>query len=293
MKFDYIREFTIAAASDELQQAAAALKISPSSLTKHMSALESEIGVSLFNRTRKTSLSRYGKIFLPYAQELKALQDRCRQDFSGGSGEIRGALTIAVSPLFYRDRSRLVMSSFSETFPETSINMVFHEDESISGALLSGECDLAFIRKNRFTKHEDSLVYYPFQSNRLYAVMMKDHPLSGADTVDLGMLRYVRMYMYENNLNTSEIIIKRCRALGFEPDLEFVEAYSALEHVRNGDGILLYPMPDDVMDKESQLSYVPLVPLITCDIELAMRREPLSDLQWEFLRFAMEKVRKT
>ena len=293
MKFDYIREFVAAAASEELQKAAAALKISPSSLTKHMSALESEIGVSLFLRTRKTTLSRYGKLFLPYAGELTELQDRYRRDLSGESGVLTGELTISVSPLFYRDRSRQVINAFSEANPNAVLNMVYHEDENIARELLTGRSDLAFIRKNRYTKHEEGLVYHPFQSKRLYTVCMNDHPLAGADNVDLSMLRYVRMYMYENNRNISDIIIKRCRQLGFEPELVFTDAYDALEHVKSGDGVLLYPMLEEVTERRSQLSYVPLEPVITCDIELAMRREPLSDLQWGFLRFAMQHDKKS
>ena len=292
MKFDYIREFVTAARSAELQQAAAALSISPSSLTKHMSALESEIGASLFLHCRRTTLSRYGKIFLPYAEELASLQEKYKLDLLGVRSKLSGELTISVSPLFYRDRSRQVINSFSETFPDTVLNIVYHEDESIGQELLSGHCDLAFIRVNKFTKHEDGLIYYPFQSNKLFAVIMNDHPLAGVDNVDMNMLRYVRLYMYEKNLNTSDTIIKRCKDEGFEPDLVFTEAYMALDNVKNGEGILLYPVPDDMISTDSQLSYVPIEPVITCDIELAMRREPLSDLQWGFLRFAMENDKK-
>ena len=209
------------------------------------------------------------------------------------NGVLSGILTIAVSPLFYRDRSRHVMDAFTEVFPDAVLNMVYHEDEIIAQELLSGHCDLAFIRKNRYTKHEEGLVYYPFQSNRLYAVCMNDHPLAGFDSVDLSMLRYVRMYMYEKNLGTSDIITRKCRRLGFDPELVFTDAYDALEHVKIGDGVLLYPMPDEMTQRKTQLSYVPLEPVITCDIELAMRRESLSDLQWGFIRFAMEYDKKS
>ena len=287
MKFEYIREFVTAASSEELQQAAFALSISPSSLTKHMSALEAEIGASLFMRTRRTQLSRFGKIFLPYAKKLTELQDSYRHDYSEWDGGLSGELTIAVSPLYFRDKSRQVINKFTETFPDTTLNLLYQEDENIGRALLCGHCDLAFIRKNKNTKHQDGIVYFPFQKDRLFAVCMNDNPLSGVDNVDLSMLRYVRLYMYEDNLNTSDIIIKRCRDLGFEPELVFTDACSALDHVRNGDGIFLYPMPDDAMDMKSQLCYVPIEPMISCEVELAMRREALPYLPWEFLIFAM------
>lgn len=292
MKFDYIREFIAAADSVELQKAAADLGISPSVLTKHMSALEIKAGTSLFMRKRRTALSRYGEAFLPYAVELVRLQDRYRRDFSGLDPELSGELTIAVSPLYFRDRSRHVISAFTEAFPNVTLNMVYHGDEDIGRMMLTGECDVAFIRKSRFTKHEDGLIYFPFRSIRLSAVIRNDHPLAGADSVDLGMLRYIRIFMYEENLRTSDIVLKRCKELGFVPDLVYTDPYDAQERVKNGEGILLYPVPPEVMDQQP-FSCVPLEPEITCDIELAMRREALSDLPWGFLRFAMEMEKKT
>ena len=293
MKFDYIREFVTAADSVELQKAAAVLGISPSVLTKHMSALEIKAGTSLFLRKRGTTLSRYGKAFLPYAVSFIRLQDSYRKDFSGLDPDLSGELTIAVSPLYFRDRSRHVLNAFTEAYPHVVLQTVYHGDEDIGRVPLTGECDLAFIRKSRYTKHEEGLVYFPFSSVRLSAVLMKGHPLAGADSVDLGMLRYVRIFMFEENLRTSDIVLKRCRELGFVPDLVYTDPYSVRERVENGEGILLYPVPAEVMDQDTQFRYVPFEPEITCDIELAMRREALSDLPWGFLRFAMEMDKKT
>ena len=75
LKFDYLKEFVSAAGSEEMQQSARELGISPSVLSKHIKSLEQELGVPLFTRSRKTELSPYGKILLPYAQELVKVQD--------------------------------------------------------------------------------------------------------------------------------------------------------------------------------------------------------------------------
>ena len=111
MKFEYLREFIVAARSQELQQAAAELGISLSSLSKHLKSLELEIGAPLFVRARRTVLSHYGRILLPYAQELVALQDEYRADFSGGVNS-SGELTVALSPIQFRERSGQVIEEF-------------------------------------------------------------------------------------------------------------------------------------------------------------------------------------
>ena len=96
MKFDYLREFVAAAQSEEMQQCAKELGISPSVLSKHMKAIEQELGVPLFMRSRKTELSPYGKILLPYAKELVKIQDDYEQDFSEQNEEVSPKLVVGL-----------------------------------------------------------------------------------------------------------------------------------------------------------------------------------------------------
>lgn len=292
MKFDHIRHFLAAAEAEEFRHAAAACGISPSVMTKHMTTLESEIGFSLFKRTRRVELSLAGEVFLPYAKQFISLQDRVRKSFSGSGEDISGEITVAMSPLYYRDRSRKIVDGFTSEHPSLKLNTLYADNPSISGLLLSGRCDMAFIRKDFRALREEQLVYHPFSGDRLAAVFMKDHPLAEAASIDLSQLRYVRMFIHTENMNTSELVIKHCRAAGFDPDLVSTDPYSSFDRVKNGEGILLYPLPEGTLDADSPFTAVPVEPKILCETELVLRREPITDEMWTFLRYAIEQDHK-
>ncbi len=288
MKFEHIRQFTTAAEADELQQAAAACGISPSVLTKHMTTLESEIGSSLFKRTRKVNLSLAGEVFLPYARDFVHLEDRVRKAFSGTAKDTPGEITLAIPPLYYRDKCRKVVEGFAAEHPSMKLNTLYVENRSISNLLLSGGCDMAFLRKDFRAVREEKLIYHPFSSYRLDAVLAREHPLAEATSIEISQLRYVRMFIHTENMNTADVIIKNCRAAGFEPDLVRTDLYSSFDRVKNGEGILLYPLPEGSLGDDSSFTAVPLEPKILCETKLVLRREPIGDELWTFLRYAME-----
>ncbi len=288
MKYEYIREFVTAAGSEELQKAAADLNISPSVLTKHMSSLASEIGASLFLRTRKTELSRFGKIFLPYAEELTDIQDRYTEDFSGSKRTDTGEVTVSVYPLYYKAKSRELLDGFREAYPGISLNLTLCDNADISSQLLSGNCSIGLIRRDFRSKRAEGLIYYTVYCCKLAAIMMHDHPLAEADSVDFEMLRYVKLFMLPDNLHTSDIITKRCHDLGYEADLEFYDEYTSYEKIKNGEGILLYPVSISGAGAGTEFKFVPIEPEIDCCVDLVLRREALDGPAWELLRYAME-----
>ena len=82
MELNYIREFVFLANINNFQEAADALYISQSTLSRHIQSLENELQNKLFDRTtRSVQLSEFGKFFLPYAQELVCVGQDFYNDF--------------------------------------------------------------------------------------------------------------------------------------------------------------------------------------------------------------------
>lgn len=101
MNIAYIIEFVTLAETCSFSEAADQLFISQSSLSKHVKQLESELNVSLFDRsTRNVVLSPAGDAFLPYAKEFSNLWQGMQKTMSQlGSGE-ESQLTIGtMNPL--------------------------------------------------------------------------------------------------------------------------------------------------------------------------------------------------
>ena len=70
MEIEYIRQFALLARDCHFQSAADELFISQSTLSKHIAALEKELGQKLFHRTtRQVELTDFGRAFLPDGRE--------------------------------------------------------------------------------------------------------------------------------------------------------------------------------------------------------------------------------
>ena len=68
LHLEYFRE---AARSEHVQKTGERLHVSPSAVSSGIRSLEQELGVNLFDRVgRNMKLNEYGKIFLPYVEEM-------------------------------------------------------------------------------------------------------------------------------------------------------------------------------------------------------------------------------
>ena len=79
MDIEKCREYIVLAQTRNFLEASEQLNIAQSSLSKHMKSLETELGVTLLDRTtRKVSLSADGRVFLPYAERLVRTANEAR-----------------------------------------------------------------------------------------------------------------------------------------------------------------------------------------------------------------------
>lgn len=71
MEISILEEFVSLVETNSFQETAFKLNISQSSLTKHIQKLESELGVSLFDRSaRMIRMNEYSNILYPYAKRM-------------------------------------------------------------------------------------------------------------------------------------------------------------------------------------------------------------------------------
>ena len=71
MELSFLQDFVVLAETQKFSAAAQKLHISQSTLSRHIQALEAELGCVLFHRTtRDMELSAYGTLYLPYARKI-------------------------------------------------------------------------------------------------------------------------------------------------------------------------------------------------------------------------------
>lgn len=159
MNFLNLQYFCAAAEELSFTRAAAKLFISQQSLSSHISRLEDELGVVLFNRTQPVTLTeageclyRHSKILLNQKQqaekELQDLNDFRRGDLVVGVSTSRGAIILPE-----------ILPEFHRRFPQISLRLVEGTTQQINEALYDGRTDLniGFAVNDPDNIHEDLL----------------------------------------------------------------------------------------------------------------------------------------
>lgn len=185
MNLSQLHYFCILAHEEHYTRAAQMLSITQPSLSHAISQLEAELETKLFEKKgRNVVLTRYGKLFLPFAEaSLKTLEEgisRLKEVNGSKQGSIKLAYIYAMGSEF----APKIVRKFMQTFPDYKIDFRFFvgTTNKILDGLKNDEFDLVF---SSFKKGEPDIDFQKIGSQKLILALPPDHPLSVKDSIDL------------------------------------------------------------------------------------------------------------
>lgn len=136
-------EYFLAAAEElNFTRAAKKLYISQQSLSSHISNMEKEFDVLLFNRTTPLTLTYAGKALKNRARQLINIKEETYRELADIKDFSVGQLTIGVSHTRGRIILPEVLPSYKERFPNIELKLVEGNSSMLAGELLHGDIDL-------------------------------------------------------------------------------------------------------------------------------------------------------
>ena len=219
MEMDYLCEFAVIARLGSFSLAAEEMFISQSSLSKHIMALEKELNIQLFNRSRKVELSEAGYQFLPYANQIYDIRKRLLNIAAEQHNRNKNVLKIASIPVMAIYDITTAITGFLKEHPEIILTVSECERPEIIRLLESGECELAFTRRS----HEEAhiLEYSTFYKDYLVAVLPRSHRLSGEKTVQLEQLAAEDFLFLDKETALYKLCFDLCLNSGFSPMVKY------------------------------------------------------------------------
>lgn len=218
MNINSIRYFVAAAKEENVTKAARECFISQQALSKEISNLEKELGVSLFVRSANhIRLSQDGRDLLPIATAMLESFDFYSHTMISTAQKSKDALRV----LFEND----VMMSY---IPYDMLGRIgdIHVKTSISKN--SAQCiqdvvdmktDLAML--NRPPKElTERLRFVRLTTNPAYILVSKDHHLATRDYISIDELRREPMIRYEINTYFADEFFSACYEAGFYPNIK-------------------------------------------------------------------------
>lgn len=198
MDFKQIEAFINVAKYKSFSKAANTIFLSQPTISSHISGLEKELNIQLFDRSSKeVVLTSAGEAFLEYAIDLINTRNSAISHISSFSGNVSGKLILASSTTPCNSIVPGLVESFMEQYPEVSFNILELSSGDIIENILKFNCELGII--GRATR-DDKINSYKLFEDEL--VLVSNPNLNLPDRVDIKKLMDYKFILRERNSAT-------------------------------------------------------------------------------------------
>ncbi len=143
MTFNQLRTFVEVATAGSVNQAAAALLVSPPAVSAAVGAIERELGISLVERAgRGLVVTPAGVVFARYAREVLALLETGKAATAEALDPERGQVRLAAVTTAGEHVVPRFLASFRARYPEAGISLEVGNRDRVREALEGHEADL-------------------------------------------------------------------------------------------------------------------------------------------------------
>jgi aminoethylphosphonate catabolism LysR family transcriptional regulator len=208
MLYTQLRSFHAVASEGGFTAASKVLRIGQPTITSQVRALEDAFDVELFyRRGRGVVLSEAGEGLFEITKRMLAQEREAIDYLNELSGFQSGHLRLgAVGPYNIID----MLSAFSSRYPDLEITVRFGNSREMLERLIDFQVDVAVL-----ARIEDEPRFYsiPYSTDRILALMRKDHPLAMAGGIRLEALMGETLLMRETGSTTRRAVEQGwCRA---------------------------------------------------------------------------------
>lgn len=274
------REFVVLAQTCNYLQAADQLFISQSSLSKHIKALERELGVELFNRTtRRVQLTEHGRVFLPFARKLAATAHDAQVALANASDNERRVIDIGSIPVMVPYGITALLHRFDQEHPSVRLRISEGEADQLKDMLRRRQLDLAFIREwdsdVRPADGDEEFATMSFAEDHLAAVLPSSHPLALRSSIRLSELANEDFLLLPQGTVMDALIMDACAREGFVPEVRYrgTRAENIIDLVARGMGVSLLMRAPAAYLTRSAVSVVELEDTIVTKIKVCRLRD--------------------
>ena len=289
MKINYLSEFLALAHHKNYSEAADELYISQSTLSKHIMALEKELGFSLFDRTTRTiELTRYGKEFEIYAKQIVDIYYLSILSIKDNIKNRNDILKIASIPVMPHYEITKLVVLFKKAYPNINYNITEQDSTNISNLLRKKQIELAF---TRIKDADPSLECMTYNIDELVLVVPLNHRFANNNTIHVSMLKEEDFLLLHENTSIYDLSIETCKKANFMPKTVYTghRIENILDMIERGVGISLLMKKHVEYYSNYKVKIVALHPLTTSNISLCkLRYTTLSSNGEQFWAFVKQ-----
>ena len=228
-----LKSFAVVAELGGISPASKALNSVRSNVTTRIKALEAELGIDLFYRSRSgMTLTSAGVAFLPYAQDVLQAMDRARVALNGFSDTAQ-ILRLGSMETTLAVRLPMVIPNFRKAHPGVRLQIHSGPTDELVERVLKNQIDLAFIGGQ-----------FPHPQLKAHPIFVEEMVLASSKAVDqLEDLGSSTLIVFRQGCSYREFTRRWMRRTGLAPNdtFELGSLEGILGCVASGVGVTCLP----------------------------------------------------
>lgn len=220
-------------------QAASYLNLSQSSLSKQIIKLEREIGIELFDRSkRQIVLTEAGEQFYQDVNKLLNQYDETMHNINKQKNKIASEIKIAMLPIQAQYDIGHKLRKFKKCYPDTSILTREIEERDFDIHLMNHQYDI-FILRDDWNELKD-YKKIPVFNDQIVAVVSNEHVLAKNSVIDLNMLKHEKLLMLPKYTKICHLCEEACEKAGFLANvIKYARHDTILNAAKENEGIAM------------------------------------------------------
>ena len=272
MEIYQLQSFLIVAEKASITHAADVLCLSQPAVSRHILALEREVGALLFDRTSKgLLLTAVGFILQRHARQIMSIVDECQQQISDISLGMNGQVVLAVGA---RHCISDWLPTFQERYPNISLTVFTRGTNDIVQLILDREVDIGLVVHPMDHPELEVIELY---TEDVVLVAPPEHPFA-TRTVQFDELSGTPLVLWTRGSDFRSFVEKAFEHTGksllVKVELDNVEEIKRL--VRAGIGITFLPesiVRNDISEGLLSTIYIDGLPRLTRETCAAYRKD--------------------
>lgn len=221
MDIKRLKSFITVAKHKNFSEAANELHTVQPAISRHISALETELGVSLFKRnSREVAITEAGEQLLKDAKGILALAEHAKIQVKRAHNGQVGTLNIAhLSSACLTFMAKLVRV-YKSQFPKVHVSLFEMTATEQIEAFKNEQIDIGFSRPLP-SSIEDEFISHDIYIDKLIAVVNQDHSLAKKQYIDWAQLQNDKFILFNRDeaQGLFDETISLCKRAGFSPNI--------------------------------------------------------------------------
>ncbi|HLQ73487.1 MAG TPA: LysR family transcriptional regulator [Bacillota bacterium] len=298
MELRQIKYFIEVAKREHVTEAANALHVAQSAVSRQIFNLESELGVDLFIRQgRNIKLTPIGEMFLEHMEQAMNVIDDAKQIVSEYTDPEKGTVHIGFPSSLSTYILPSALSAFNNEYPTVQFQFKQDSYDELIEKVKKGNINMALVAPVPPTTSEVSGNI--FFTEKVVALLPINHPLASAKELSLNQLKEEAFILFPEGFVLRELVTSSCKQQGFLPKVSFegqdIDAIKGL--VSAGLGISLIPEITLVDNLPRATVTVPIIePQITRTVGIIIPNDrkllPTEKLFYDYVTTFFQRLEK-